>query len=120
MIGGMELPAKNVDEPNGIVEMGSAANNVVGREEELASLARWLASPDALPGAFVLEGEVGIGKTTLWRRGVELAAAASYRLVSCSPSESETRLLLHGDRRSPWNRSSPKPRLRSRSHSDVL
>ena len=92
MIGGMELPAKNGDEPDGIVEVGSAANNVVGREEELASLAQWLASPNALPGAFVLEGEVGIGKTTLWRRGVELAAAASYRVVSCSPSESETRL----------------------------
>ena len=40
----------------------------------------------------MLEGEAGIGKTTLWRRGVELAAAASYRMVSCSPSESETRL----------------------------
>ena len=72
--------------------MEAAANNVVAREEELASLALWLASPEALPGMFVLEGEAGIGKTTLWRQGVELAAAASFRVVSCSPSESEARL----------------------------
>ena len=72
--------------------MGEADSDVVDRAEELAALVDFLGAPEALPGALLFEGEAGIGKTTLWRHGVELAAAASYRVVSCSPSESEARL----------------------------
>ncbi len=72
--------------------MDAAADRVVGREEELASITRWLHDRDSLPGVLVLEGEPGIGKTTLWRQGVELAAGASYRLLSSSPSQPEARL----------------------------
>ncbi|MDP9188185.1 MAG: ATP-binding protein [Actinomycetota bacterium] len=75
----------------------------MGREAELAALVDFLEAPARLPGALLLEGEAGIGKTTLWRRGLELASARSYRVLSCRPSAPEAQLsfvalgdLLHG------------------------
>ena len=76
--------------------MAQAESDVVGREAELQVLAGFLDRSSALPGAFLLEGEAGIGKTTLWRRGIELASARSYRVLSCSPSGSETQLSFAG------------------------
>ena len=73
-----------------------AESEVVGRESELQALAGFLDRSSALPAAFLLEGEAGIGKTTLWRRGLELACARSYRVLSCSPSGSETQLSFAG------------------------
>ena len=66
-------------------------NDVVGREEELAEIEAFLRSPGELPRVLLLEGEAGIGKTTLWRSGTA-AAQAAYRVLSCSPSESEIQL----------------------------
>src|SRR5206468_3083539 len=40
----------------------------------------------------VLEGQAGIGKTTLWSRGVAEAATRGYRVLACRPSEPETKL----------------------------
>lgn len=40
---------------------------VFGRAAELSEIERFLATPGALPGALLLEGEAGIGKTTLRR-----------------------------------------------------
>jgi ATP/maltotriose-dependent transcriptional regulator MalT len=58
--------------------------------------------PDG-PAAFVLEGESGIGKTTLWKRGVAGARERGYPVFSIRPSEAEAKLsyagladLLHG------------------------
>ena len=76
--------------------MGSAEADVVGREEEIAALLHFLEEPKELPGALFLEGEAGIGKTTLWRHGLELASASSYRVLSCSPSGTEARLSFAG------------------------
>ena len=59
---------------------------------EIAALNDFLERPPNLPGVLLLEGEAGIGKTTLWRRGVELASERSYRVLSCSPSGSEAQL----------------------------
>ena len=52
----------------------------------------FLDAPASLPGVLLLEGEAGIGKTTLWSRGVELASERSYRVLSCRPSGSEAQL----------------------------
>ena len=48
-------------------------SEVVGREQELAAVAAFLDEAGELPAALVLEGEAGIGKSTLWRAGVEHA-----------------------------------------------
>src|SRR5215210_364739 len=72
--------------------MESPDNDVVGREEEVAALVEFLDDRVGLPGVLLLEGEAGIGKTALWRRGVELASERSYRVLSCSGSTSEAQL----------------------------
>ena len=40
----------------------------------------------------MLEGEAGIGKTTIWRLGAADAAGRSYTVLSCRPAESEAAL----------------------------
>jgi DNA-binding CsgD family transcriptional regulator len=48
------------------------------------------------PAALAVQGEAGAGKSTLWRAGVEVAAAAGYRLLRSEPSASETDLSFTG------------------------
>jgi len=52
----------------------------------------FLGSTDALPGALVLEGEAGIGKTTLWRSGIAAAGHAAFRVLEARPVEPESSL----------------------------
>jgi MoxR-like ATPase len=65
---------------------------MVGRETEVASIEAFFDATAMLPGALLLEGEPGIGKTTLWNFGVHAARARGFRVVACSPSGSETEL----------------------------
>jgi DNA-binding CsgD family transcriptional regulator len=74
----------------GAVEAG--APGIVGREEELAAISSFLGAREGLPAALLLAGEPGIGKTMIWRRGLELARERGYRVLSASPSGSETQL----------------------------
>jgi DNA-binding CsgD family transcriptional regulator len=62
---------------------------VVSREEELASIHAFIAEAEGGPGALVLEGEAGIGKSTLWLAGVETARAQGMRVLSSRPAEAE-------------------------------
>ncbi len=67
-------------------------NLVVGRDQELAAADRFLdAVPDGLC-AFVLEGEPGIGKTTVWREALRQAEERGFRVFACRPAEAEARL----------------------------
>ena len=66
--------------------------DVVGREPELAILDRFLDTLPAGPEALVLSGEAGIGKTTVWKEGMDGARRRRYRTLSCGPAEAETRL----------------------------
>jgi len=68
------------------------ADDVIGRETELAILDRFLDSIPAGPGALLLSGEAGIGKTTVWKQGLDGALQRRYRTLSCGPVEAETRL----------------------------
>ena len=43
----------------------------------------------ASPAALAIQGEAGAGKSTLWRAGLEVAAAAGHRLLRSEPSASE-------------------------------
>jgi DNA-binding CsgD family transcriptional regulator len=65
------------------------AFEIIGREEELASLHAFVGRPADGPAALVLEGEAGIGKSTLWLAGVESARAAGLRVLSSRPAEAE-------------------------------
>jgi DNA-binding CsgD family transcriptional regulator len=67
----------------------------VGRDEELAVL-RAFATELAGPSALVVEGEAGIGKTTLWRAGVEYARDVGRCVLTCQASEPETQLSFAG------------------------
>ncbi len=66
------------------------ARHLVGRDEELGALVRFLDASEQLPGVVVLPGEAGIGKTTLWLAGIDAAAARGYRILSSRPAEVET------------------------------
>ncbi len=47
---------------------------------------------EAGPIALVLDGELGIGKTVLWKAGLTAAADRSYRVLVCRPIESDAQL----------------------------
>jgi DNA-binding CsgD family transcriptional regulator len=65
------------------------ARDVVGREQELGSVDAFFERPDEGPAAFVLEGETGIGKSTLWLAGVAAARDRGLRVLSSRPAEAE-------------------------------
>jgi DNA-binding CsgD family transcriptional regulator/DNA polymerase III delta prime subunit len=69
-----------------------SAGDVVGREEELELLRGFLADTAAGPLALLLEGEPGIGKTTLWAAAVADARERSYRVLACRPAGAEVQL----------------------------
>jgi predicted ATPase len=71
---------------------GVTAQELIGRDEEIREISSFLESIGRLPSALVLEGEPGIGKTTLWRRAVAEAHERGYRILSCSPAETEAEL----------------------------
>ena len=62
---------------------------IVGREAELASVHAFIGGAGDGPAALVLEGEAGIGKSTLWEAGVEHARAQGLSVLSSRPAEAE-------------------------------
>jgi DNA-binding CsgD family transcriptional regulator len=65
---------------------------VVGREAEVDVLTRFLEEEPASVTALVLVGEAGIGKTTVWKAGLELARERGFGVLACAPTELETKL----------------------------
>jgi DNA-binding CsgD family transcriptional regulator len=72
------------------------STTVVGRDAELGALRDFVTRISDGASALVLEGEAGMGKTTLWRAGVELAEAAGCCVLQAQPAESETALSFSG------------------------
>jgi AAA ATPase-like protein len=72
--------------------MPASASPVIGRDRELESLRQFLDAVPEGPVALLIEGEAGIGKTALWRQAVDLGRQRSYRVLTCRPADSETRL----------------------------
>ena len=72
--------------------MLDAPRELIGRDDELAILADFMGGVDRWPGALVLEGDAGIGKTALWEAGVEAAEAAGYIVLAARPAEVETKI----------------------------
>ena len=69
---------------------------VVSREEELASLRAFISDVHEGSAALVLEGEAGIGKSTLWLAGVEHARERGMRVLASRPAEPERGLAHAG------------------------
>jgi len=73
-----------------VVDLPSAG--LFGREAELATIREFVAGISAGPGSLLLEGPVGIGKTTLWRAGIHAARELSHTILFCRPAQLESRL----------------------------
>jgi DNA-binding CsgD family transcriptional regulator len=65
---------------------------VVGRDDALAQIERFLDEARHRYLAFVLEGEPGIGKTTVWREAVRRGEEAGFRILACRPAQAEAKL----------------------------
>jgi DNA-binding CsgD family transcriptional regulator len=65
---------------------------IIGRERELAAADEFLDGLAEGAAGLVLEGEAGIGKTTLWAATIARAEARGFRLLSCRPAEAEAKL----------------------------
>jgi DNA-binding CsgD family transcriptional regulator len=62
---------------------------IVGRDQERGVLNAFLDKEDGGLRAFVLEGEAGIGKSTLWLAAVEAARERGLRVLESRPTEVE-------------------------------
>jgi DNA-binding CsgD family transcriptional regulator len=69
---------------------------IIGRENELRFLHSFLDEPIGGLAAALLEGEAGIGKTTLWLAGIERARERGLRVLSSRPAEAERGLAHAG------------------------
>ena len=63
----------------------------VSREPEVRAIAEFLSQAAGTPTGLVLEGEAGIGKTTLWLDGIKRATALGFRVLSARGSPAEAR-----------------------------
>lgn len=64
---------------------------MVGRSLEIERIAEFIAGDPRGGAGLVLEGEPGIGKTTLWRHGVDHARRRGLRVLLSRPVEAESR-----------------------------
>jgi DNA-binding CsgD family transcriptional regulator len=72
------------------------SGEIDGRDEELGSVYVFLNQAVDGPAALVLEGEAGIGKSTLWQAGVEAAREQGLRVLLSRPAEAERGLAHAG------------------------
>jgi predicted ATPase len=71
-------------------ERAGASSGVVGREDELVRLREYLEGRESV--ALLITGGPGIGKTTLWEAGVDLAREEGRRVLTARPSGAEAQL----------------------------
>jgi len=72
--------------------VNATAAAVVGREAELDRIDAFLADRSALPGALVVDGPAGAGKSTLWQAAVDRAIEAGFTVLACRPAGAEAQL----------------------------
>jgi tRNA A37 threonylcarbamoyladenosine biosynthesis protein TsaE len=70
--------------------MAAKVGHVIGREPELDAIGRFLDDPLDGLAALLIEGEAGIGKTTLWQAGVDAAMERGYRVLTARIGVAET------------------------------
>ncbi|MDT5130144.1 MAG: hypothetical protein QOH54_5788, partial [Mycobacterium sp.] len=62
------------------------------RQAETRAVAEFLTTAFTAPSGLVVEGEPGIGKTTLWLAGVERARELGFQVLSARPAAAESAL----------------------------
>jgi DNA-binding CsgD family transcriptional regulator len=82
--------------PSAIVCRLLGTDIVVGRDAEIAAGERFLDAILDSTHALVLEGEPGIGKTTIWRETARRAGERGYRVVTARPAQAEASLSFAG------------------------
>ena len=68
----------------------------VGRDAELAEVDLFLGQMNAASCALSLEGDAGIGKTTIWQEVVDRARGAGMLVLACRPAAAEAKLSFSG------------------------
>jgi DNA-binding CsgD family transcriptional regulator len=68
----------------------SDERQLIGRAKELEQISAFLQDVARGPSALLISGEVGIGKTTVWRWAVSSAQLSGFRVLRCRPAASET------------------------------
>jgi DNA-binding CsgD family transcriptional regulator len=66
--------------------------SIVAREGEVEAISSFLDLGHVHGRALLLQGEAGIGKTALWRAGMETASIRGYRVLACAAAVAETQL----------------------------
>ena len=74
----------------------SVAPEIIGRDEALSAVRGFISRVGDGPGALVLSGEAGIGKTILWEVGVEEARERFSRVLTCRGVEAEASFAFAG------------------------
>ncbi len=72
--------------------MSATRHGLFGRAEEQAALTAFLEGAQDGPRALLLEGEAGIGKTSLWKGALSSALVRNYHILSSAPTEAESAL----------------------------
>ena len=63
---------------------------LIGRDEELQHVQRFLGAVPDGARALLIEGEAGVGKTVLWEAALGRARDAGLRVIAARPTEAET------------------------------
>jgi DNA-binding CsgD family transcriptional regulator len=71
-----------------------ARSELIGRTAELEAVDRWVAALRTEAAGLRIEGEPGIGKTSLWREALRRAEGAGARILRAAPMEPERSLTL--------------------------
>ena len=69
---------------------------IIGRQDEIEALESFVSRVPVGFEALALEGEAGVGKTTLWQAAVDRARAAGVRVLVARPTEAEATLAFGG------------------------
>jgi tetratricopeptide (TPR) repeat protein len=72
--------------------VAAGSNLLIGREGYLQRIEGFLGDAPAGCGILLLEGEAGIGKTVLWRAGIERARGVGFRVLEARPAAPEREL----------------------------
>ena len=71
-------------------------STVVGRDAELGEVRGFLAALQGGFAALILEGEAGIGKSTVWQEARRRADALGVRVLWCRPAAAEAKFSFAG------------------------